>query len=124
MSGGLVRPEVSEQDAAAIARECYGMTVSATELGSNQDRNFLLTEAGGSRSVLRIDNPVFGDEARDGQHAALEAYRAAGIPVASVLPGIDGQLTQRWHGLAVRRSEFAEGEPMVDSGYLAPVVLE
>ncbi|MGD9606014.1 MAG: aminotransferase [Leucobacter sp.] len=124
MSGGLVRPEVSEQDAAAIARECYGMTVKATELGSNQDRNFLLTEAGGSRSVLRIDNPVFGDEARDGQHAALEAYRAAGIPVASVLPGIDGQLTQRWHGLAVRRSEFAEGEPMVDSGYLAPVVLE
>ncbi|MBO1902065.1 aminotransferase [Leucobacter weissii] len=121
--GGLARPEVSERDAETIARECYGIAAAAAELGSNQDRNFLLTEPDGARSVLRIDNPVFGDEARDGQHAALEAYRAAGVPAAAVLPGLDGEPTQRWQGFAVRRSEFAEGEPLVDQGYLAPVVL-
>ncbi|MBL3698186.1 aminotransferase [Leucobacter luti] len=122
--GGLVRPDVSVTDAAAIARECYGITAVATELGSNQDRNFVLTEPDGSRSVLRVDNPVFTDAARDAQHAALEAYRAAGVPVPSVLPGLDGAATQRWGGFAVRRSEFAPGAPMVDLGYFAPVVLE
>ncbi|KJL28574.1 aminotransferase [Microbacterium oxydans] len=120
---GLVRPDVSTTDAARIARDCYGITVTAEELGSNQDRNFLLTADDGTKSVLRIDNPVFGDDARDAQHAALDAYRAAGVSVPAVLPGLDGALTQRWNGLAARRSEFAPGEPLVDAGYLAPVVL-
>ena len=120
---GLVRPDVDEVGAETIARECYGLVVTASELGSNQDRNFLLTASDGTRSVLRIDNPVFGDDARDAQHVALDAYRAAGVAVPAVLPGLDGALTQRWGGFAVRRSEFAEGEPVVDAGYLAPVVL-
>ncbi|MFB4353096.1 aminotransferase [Microbacterium sp. LS_15] len=120
---GLVRPDVTTEDAEAIARACYGIEATATELGSNQDRNFVLHEADGGRSVLRVDNPVFGDEARDAQHAALEAYRAAGVRVPAVLAGLDGRLTQRWQGFAVRRSEYAEGEPIVDAGYLAPVVL-
>lgn len=120
---GLVRPDVSAADAVLIARECYGIDATATELGSNQDRNFLLTEPDGARSVLRIDNPVFRDDAREAQHAALDAYRAAGVAVPRVLSGLDGETTQQWHGFAVRRSEFAEGEPLVDAGYLAPVVL-
>ncbi|MHC9043564.1 aminotransferase [Microbacterium saperdae] len=120
---GLVRPDVDEAGAETIARECYGLIATASELGSNQDRNFLLTASDGTRSVLRIDNPVFGDDARDAQHAALDAYRAAGVAVPAVLPGLDGALTQRWGGLAARRSEFAEGEPLVDAGYLAPIVL-
>lgn len=120
---GLVRPDVSAADAALIARECYGIDAVASELGSNQDRNFVLVESDGSRSVLRVDNPVFGDDARDAQHQALDAYRAAGVRVAAVLPGLDGALTQRWRGFAVRRSEFAEGEALVDAGYLAPIVL-
>ena len=122
-TGGLVRPDVSVSDAVAIARDLWGIVVTASELGSNQDRNFLLTEQDGSRSVLRIDNPAFPDSARDAQHAALDAYRTAGVPVPAVLPGGDGALTQRWRGFAVRRSAFAEGEAMVDAGYFAPVVL-
>ncbi|UOQ58812.1 aminotransferase [Leucobacter allii] len=122
-SGGLVRPEVSAADAEAIAREHYGIAATARELGSNQDRNYLLEEADGTRSVLRIDNPVFGDAARDAQHAAIDAYLAAGVRAASVLPGTDGALTQRWRGFAARRSTFADGEPLVDAGYFAPVVL-
>ena len=93
--GGLVRPAVTEADAVRIARECYGLDAAASELGSNQDRNFLLTEPNGARSVLRIDNPVFTDEAREAQHAAIEAYLAAGVPVSRVLAGLDGRLTQR-----------------------------
>ena len=71
-AGGLIRPEVTEADAARIAFEHYGIEVVASELGSNQDRNFLLAEPDGTKSVLRIDNPAFSDEARDAQHAALD----------------------------------------------------
>lgn len=123
-SGGIRRPDVSEADAVAIARDCYGLEAVARELGSNQDRNFVLECADGSRSVLRIDNPIFEDAAREAQHAALNAYRAAGISVPAVLPALGGELTARWRGLAVRRSEFAEGESMVGVGYLASPVLE
>ena len=52
-AGGLVRPDVTESDAARIAFERYGIEVVASELGSNQDRNFLLTEPDGAKSVLR-----------------------------------------------------------------------
>lgn len=118
-----MRPDVTTSDAILIAHELWGIVVTASELGSNQDRNFLLTESDGTRSVLRIDNPAFPDSARDAQHAALDAYRAAGVQVPAALPGLDGALTQRWRGFAVRRSAFAEGEAMVDAGYFAPVVL-
>ncbi|WP_260857398.1 aminotransferase [Microbacterium sp. 1.5R] len=123
VGAGLVRPDVTTEDAEAIARACYGIEATATELGSNQDRNFVLHETDGERSVLRVDNPAFGDEARDAQHAALDAYRAAGVRVPALLPGLDGELTQRWQGFAVRRSEYADGQSVVDAGYLAPVVL-
>lgn len=120
---GLVRPAVSTADAARIALDCWGIAATAEELGSNQDRNFLLTAQDGAKSVLRIDNPVFGDDEREAQHAAIEAYQEAGVRVPAMLPGLDGALAQRWNGFAARRSEFAPGEPMVDAGYLAPVVL-
>ncbi|GAA1318539.1 aminotransferase [Leucobacter albus] len=123
LSGGLVRPDVTEADATAIASDHYGVDVVARELGSNQDRNFVLEAADGSRTVLRVDHPVFEDAAREAQHLALDAYRAAGLSVPAVLPGVDGQLVQRWGELAVRRSEFVEGEPLVDCGYLAPTVV-
>ena len=122
-AGGLVRPDVTESDAARIAFERYGIEVVASELGSNQDRNFLLTEPDGAKSVLRIDNQAFSDAAREAQHAALDAYRAAGVAVAAMLPGLDGEITQRWNGFAARRSEFSAGVPMLDCGYLAPVVI-
>ncbi|MEB4613552.1 phosphotransferase, partial [Leucobacter sp. M11] len=122
-STGLRRPEVSPADAERIARERYGLAAVATELGSNQDRNFVLTEEGGRRTVLRVDNPVFAQSARDAQFAALAAYEAAGVPVPAALPGLDGELTQLDGPYAVRLSAFVPGEPLVDAGYLAPVVL-
>lgn len=122
-SGGLVRPNVTEVDATAIASDLYGVDVVATELGSNQDRNFVLEAADGSRTVLRIDHPIFEDSAREAQHLALDAYREAGVSVPAVLPGTDGEHVQRWGEYAVRRSEFVSGEALVDCGYLAPGVI-
>ncbi len=41
----LVRPVVDERQAAVLALRFFGLEADAVELGSNQDRNFLLTSA-------------------------------------------------------------------------------
>jgi len=118
----LVRPAVSEEQAASIALKLYGIRGTATELGSNQDRNFAITDKAGNRSVLRVDNVVFPESAREAQHAAIAAYQRHSVRVPAVISGKDGALTQRAEGHAVRLFEFMAGPSLVDDGYLAPVV--
>lgn len=122
-AAGIARPRVAERDAEVIAAERYAIDGTARELGSNQDRNFVITDRSGKRVVLRVDNATVSDEAREAQHAAIEAFLAAGITVPKVLPGRTGSLTEHWNGYAVRVSEFVEGESLVDEDYLAHAVL-
>jgi 4-aminobutyrate aminotransferase-like enzyme/Ser/Thr protein kinase RdoA (MazF antagonist) len=49
-------PRVSEADAAKIARDLYGLEISAAALPSERDQNFLLTTATGDKFVLKIAN--------------------------------------------------------------------
>lgn len=123
-AAGIARPRVAERDAEVIAADRYAIDGTASELGSNQDRNFVITDGNGKRVVLRVDNETVTDEARDAQHAAIEAFLAAGITVPKVRPGLSGSLTEHWNGYAVRLSEFVEGESLVDEAYLAPAVLQ
>lgn len=123
IAGGLQRPDVSPEQASKIALEAWGIRAQATELGSNQDRNFVLEDETGTRWVLRVDNEVFPDSARDAQHAAIAACAAAGIPVPEMVAGLDGKLTQVVDGHACRLSTFVAGDPMVDLGYFSPQVM-
>lgn len=126
----LVRPEVTAAQAAELVQKHYGIKGEASELGSNQDRNFVITTTKGERWVLRVDNAAFEESAREAQHAAIDAYLAANVAVPAVKPGKDGKLTQR--GIvagdasqtehAFRLFAFLEGPSLVDAGYLAPVV--
>lgn len=121
-TAALVRPAVTEAQAAALVAKHYGIKGDATELGSNQDRNFVITKKSGERWVLRVDNAVFPQIARDAQHEAIAAYTAAGVRVPAVVPGKNGELTQTADGHSFRLFEFMEGPSLVDAGYLAPVV--
>lgn len=118
----LVRPAVTEEQAAALVAKHYGIKAEAVELGSNQDRNFVLTTKSGERWVLRVDNAIFEDRAREAQHAAISAYAAAGVRVPAVVAGKNGELTQSAEGHHFRLFEFMAGPSLVDAGYLAPVV--
>jgi 4-aminobutyrate aminotransferase-like enzyme/Ser/Thr protein kinase RdoA (MazF antagonist) len=118
----LVRPAVTEDQAAALVAKYYGIKGTASELGSNQDRNFVITNKAGERWVLRVDNAVFEQIARDAQHEAIAAYSAAGVRVPAVIAGKNGELTQTADGHNFRLFEFMEGPSLVDAGYLAPVV--
>lgn len=112
---GMRRPDVSIAGVPAFARERFGIDASATELGSNQDRNFLLTAADGTRRLLKIDNPVFLPEEIDAQTRGLQHLAADGIRVPEPVPGADGALLQPLTtGTAVYRARmlsFVEGAP-------------
>ena len=59
---GLVRPEITAEDAESMAESLFGITGTARELGSQQDRNFRIDSPLGDgvrRYVLKVDNPAF-----------------------------------------------------------------
>lgn len=121
-SHALVRPAVTAQQAETFAKKHYGISGTAHELGSNQDRNFVITSKRNERWVLRVDNPVFAQSAREAQHEAVAAYQVAGVRVPKVIPGKNNELTQHAEGHAFRLFEFLEGPSLVDTKYLAPSI--
>lgn len=133
----LVRPVIDERQAAGLALRFFGLAADAVELGSNQDRNFLLTSQDGMRRVLKVDNAVFGEKELLAQNEAVELFAsgAAGdgachgrLTAARVLPGLDGQNLQLVtdSGNTVRHLrlfEFVSGGTLVDAGYLGNATL-
>src|SRR5262249_56819890 len=66
------RPEFSERDAAALAKELYATEASASELPSERDQNFLLRAEGGGEFVLKIGNSAESIGILEFQNAAME----------------------------------------------------
>ena len=118
----LPRPEVGVDDAAAVAESAFGLTGRVSELGSNQDRNFLVqTDAG--RYVLKIANPVFSADELRAQNAALALLADADARIPAVLPARDGAeivaVDVRGRTLNARVLGFLDGEPLTDVGRLS-----
>ena len=101
-AGELPAPVVSVPDAVAIARDHFGLAVTATALGSQQDANFLLRGATGEPvGVLKVANPAFGRveiEAQDAQVPPLPAgvgnllMTALGLPPGKHIGALRDQL--------------------------------
>ncbi len=126
----LVRPDVSTADALRITETLFGITGTATELGSQQDRNFLIeaTSGGaGQRFVLKVHNPAFSAAELSAQEAGTAFLAERGMTVPDYVPGIDGEIRQEWssaHGpLSVRLLTFLDGPSLQSQGYLAPEVI-
>ncbi|CAM5354071.1 aminotransferase [Leifsonia shinshuensis] len=119
----LPRPEVGADDAAAVAESAFGLTGRITELGSNQDRNFLV-DTGEGRYVLKIANPVFSAEELHAQNAALAVLADADARIPAVLPARDGAevvaVEVRGRTLNARVLGFLDGEPLTDVARLSP----
>jgi len=132
VSRDLPRPPVALDQAARILRERYGHLVSPDEdldlreLGSQQDRNFLLATAG-RRYLLKVANPAFTRAELEAQLGALGALAAGGIRVQEPVPGADGAVLQevRVGGAALTAYllSFLAGAPLAGHAYLAPVVV-
>lgn len=113
----LPRPDITPSDARAIASVRFGLDGTVTELGSQQDRNFLI-DTGEARYVLKIANPVFTADELLAQNAALAALADSGIRVPAVVRTIDGEelvaVDVRGVDLHARVLTFLDGEPLTD----------
>ena len=120
-NGELPVPAVTVEQARAIAREHFGLEVRASELGSNQDANFLLRDDNGEPvGVLKIANPAFTRIELEAQDAAA-AFIAAGEGLRAstnigAIVEIPGETT-----LFARILSFLSGGTMSGDGYLSPV---
>ncbi|HET8927275.1 MAG TPA: aminotransferase, partial [Microbacterium sp.] len=117
-------PSITAREAEAVARDVFGVDGTARELGSNQDRNFVLDATTG-RHLLKIANPAIGDIELEAQsRAALLIRERCGVraPIAHVFA--DGTTVRRIAGGGARLLEFLAGRTFSGSGYLSPAVIE
>lgn len=118
-------PEVSLDEAAAVAERVFGASGPVTVLGSQQDRNFRIDAAGG-RYVLKIANPAVPEVQLACQNAAMEHLARGGVAVPRPCPAVSGATLERARvgdaELLVRLLTFLDGTPLASFGYLAPAV--
>jgi 4-aminobutyrate aminotransferase-like enzyme/Ser/Thr protein kinase RdoA (MazF antagonist) len=127
----LPAPQVSEAQAEDILATHYGLRARATSLGSNQDKNFVVTRAGGEvAGVLKIANPAFNATEIEAQDLAADRVAEAepSLRIAVALPNLAGQKCTAITGLVdgtayVRLLRFLPGGTLLDSGYLSPTAV-
>ena len=128
VSGGLPsfpdpvsgRPEVSPEEAAALAAEHWGISGEAAPLAGERDRNFLLRDGaeGGRRFVLKVSAAGEPAARLDMLRAVVEHARAAdtGLRIPQTLAALAGetgaelQVAGRTH--RARLLTFLDGTPL------------
>src|SRR5215467_15896986 len=87
------RSEFSQEQAAALAADLYGIEAAAIELPSERDQNFHLRNEKGDEFVLKIGNSGEDTDILEFQNAAMEhvAERLREVYVPRVLPSRSGQ---------------------------------
>ncbi|MFD2758609.1 aminotransferase class III-fold pyridoxal phosphate-dependent enzyme [Gulosibacter faecalis] len=115
-----IRPDIDEAHAQRLLAEHYGLRGATRELGSQQDRNFLVTTEAGDRFVLKVDHPATTEPQLDAQHAAMSALRAAGLVVPEELPTVAGEQRARLaladsNDAHLRLFEYLDGGTLADS---------
>jgi len=123
----LPAPQVSDAQAEDILATHYGLRARATSLGSQQDKNFVVTVDGEIVGVLKIANPAFNATEIEAQDLAAEKIAEAEplLRTAVPLPNLAGQKCTALTGLVdgtayVRLLRFLPGGTLLDSGYLSP----
>lgn len=123
IAGGHGRPEIDSAEAVQLLARHYAIDADLTELGSQEDRNFL-ARADRGRFVLKIFGAGTDCQNIEEQIAAMAALAAAGITAPTPVPGTDGALIRTMDCAGVEHRAvlltFVEGEQLVDVGYLPP----
>ncbi len=118
-------PNVTPEQAEAIAAEHFGLDAGATALGSQQDANFLLRRSSGEAiGVLKVANPAFTLAELEAQDAAAAVIAAGGgrrparhneVPGQPPLATIPGEKP-----LYARILTYLPGGTLSGDGYLNP----
>src|SRR6478609_8003757 len=123
------RPDVDRAEAARLLETAFGRSGIVRELGSHQDRNFLVAGEG-ARFVFKVARHGLSRAALEAENEAMLRLAAAGlsfeVPVPQ--PALDGSRVIAGTTSAgvvhdLRLVTFIEGRPLDEVGYLAPAVL-
>ena len=121
----LARPNVTAEQAAAILDEYYGLTGTIRELGSQQDRNYLI-DAGDERFVLKISRAEYDTVELEAQNAAMRHLRSLedGPRVPQPIEAGNGreivELVIDDEAYKIRLLTFLDGEPLSARKYMTP----
>ncbi len=124
----LPRPNVTLADAKVIFNEFYGFSGTIRELGSQQDRNFLI-DTSEERLVLKVTRAEYPQPELDAQNKAMEHLRNLdlGLRIPEPIPALTGeyipQIEVGGHYYWVRLLSYLDGEPLTRQKYLAPEVV-
>ncbi|MFN3441728.1 MAG: phosphotransferase, partial [Rhizobium rosettiformans] len=124
----LPRPNVSLADARIIFNDFYGFSGEIQELGSQQDRNFLI-DTGDERLVLKVMRAEYPQHELDAQNRAMDHLRALDIglripePVAALTGEFIPQIEINGEYYWVRLLSFLDGQPLTRQKYLSPEVV-
>jgi 4-aminobutyrate aminotransferase-like enzyme/Ser/Thr protein kinase RdoA (MazF antagonist) len=110
-------PCLNSDDAVVIARDVYGIDVTASRLTSERDQNFLLERPSGERFVLKIANAADGRALLEAQNAAMNhvaqetglSPRVVEVDGTSIFPYIGGGASS-----FVRLLTWISGMPLGD----------
>jgi Ser/Thr protein kinase RdoA (MazF antagonist) len=111
------RPNFDVESAVAIANEYFGIRVSARQLPSERDQNFLLTDRAGEKFVLKIANALEVPEFIEAQNAVLKHLAKRISFCQRLVPASSGQETVSVRGLTgakhlVRMVQYLPGVPL------------
>ncbi len=127
VSTGLPRPAVTVDQVVAWAREHFGVDGSGVELGSQQDRNVLLTSDDGSQHLAKVSNPVFARAEIEAQNLVMRQLSARGHATPQPVASVDGGevVTIDVDGVphALRLLTFVPGAPLSSTGVPWPATL-
>jgi 4-aminobutyrate aminotransferase-like enzyme/Ser/Thr protein kinase RdoA (MazF antagonist) len=121
----------TESEAVALARELYGLQVSALDLPGEYDDNFQLTAAGRRRFVLKVMHPARERSFVEMQIDALQ-HLAKNLPrceLPRVIPASDGRRFTATAGGSGRQRfvwmlSYVEGATLAQANPHAPELLE
>jgi len=124
----LPAPQVTEAQAEEILATHFGLRAKATSLGSQQDKNFVITAADGDIvGVLKIANPAFSATELEAQDLAAELIADAqpSLRIAVPIPNVAGEKCTAITGLAegtayARLLRYLPGGTLLEDGYLSP----
>lgn len=118
-------PDVSAEEASALAETHWGIRGEVTELGSMQDRNFRLAVPDGGAFVLRIANGEVQPEALTMELAAMRhlGERLGGVLLPEPVVAMNGEEIISARGYLVRMMTWIPGATLGSLAHLTEDLL-
>jgi 4-aminobutyrate aminotransferase-like enzyme/Ser/Thr protein kinase RdoA (MazF antagonist) len=127
----LPTPTLGIDEVRRLTHQTFGLSCNVTELGSQQDQNFVVSETVNTApiGVLKLSNPAFSEAEIELQDLAAKtvAERAPTLRIPQVVTGPRGPMSAWWNTsqgrIHARVITHVSGGTLMGSGYLSPATV-